>query len=125
MVRRSVLDKIFQEMVNIRYRLDDIENAFSNWNPQPAEVSDSELLVLPDHLRVSYMAVAARGECSATVVSNVTGRCRAIESNYLNQLARMGWLSKRRVSKTMHFRPVSEKMLSKTTEETAGRVRAN
>ena len=94
-VRRSVLDQIFKEMMNIRYRLDDIEKSFSNWNPQPLEVADTELLQLPDHLRRSYLTVASRGECDATVVSNLTGRCRAVESNYLNQLARMGWLNKR------------------------------
>jgi hypothetical protein len=111
MVRRSVLDRIFQEMMNIRYRLDDIEKNFSNWNPQPLEISDAELLLLPDHLRRTYLTVASRGECDATVVSNLTGRCRAVESNYLNQLARMGWLNKRRVSKTINFRPICEKMI--------------
>ncbi len=105
-----MLDKIFQEMLNIRYRLDNIEKNFANWNPQPLEVPDAEILVLPDHLRRTYLSVASRGECDATIVSNQTGRCRAIESNYLNQLARMGWLNKRRVSKTISFRPVSEKL---------------
>jgi hypothetical protein len=111
MVRRSVLDKIFQEMMNIRYRLDDIEKSFSQWNPQPVEVQDVELLELPDHLRRTYLIVASRGECDATVVSNLTGRCRAVESNYLNQLSRMGWLNKRRISKTINFRPISEKVV--------------
>jgi len=114
MVRRSVLDKIFQEMMNIRYRLDDIEKNFSNWNPQPLEVADTELLQLPDHLRRTYLTVTSRGECEATLVSNLTGRCRAVESNYLNQLARMGWLNKRRASKTMHFRPLCEKVVEGT-----------
>lgn len=122
LVRRSVLDKIFQEILNIRYRLDDIENSMSSWNPQPIEVSDSLLLALPDHLRTSYVAVVSRGECDATVVSNLTGRCRAVESNYLNQLARMGWLSKRRSSKTINFRPVSEKILAKTAKTTAKNI---
>jgi len=115
MVRRSILDQIFKEMLNIRYRLDDIENSFSNWKPEPIEVPDLELLQLPDHLRKTYLSVASRGECDATIVSNTTGRCRAIESNYLNQLARMGWLNKRRVTKTIHFRPVSEKIMKTTT----------
>ena len=100
--------------MNIRYRLDDIEKSFSNWNPQPLEVNDTELLELPDHLRQSYLTVASRGECDASVVSNLTGRCRAVESNYLNQLARMGWLNKRRVSKTIHFRPVCEETIRQT-----------
>jgi len=58
MVRRSVLDSIFKEMLNIRYRLDDLEKSFSNWNPQPLEVPDTELLLLPDHLRTTYLTVA-------------------------------------------------------------------
>lgn len=113
-VRRSILDKIFKEMMNIRYRLDDIENSFSNWNPQPLEVPDSELLLLPDHIRKTYLSVASRGECNATIVSNLTGRCRAVESSYLNQLARMGWLNRRRVSKTIYFRLISEKEVKRT-----------
>jgi hypothetical protein len=114
-VRRSVLDKIFKEMMNIRCRLDDIEKSFSNWNPQPLEVPDTEVLQLPDHLRRTYLTVTSRGECEATVVSSLTGRCRAVESNYLNQLTRMGWLNKRRISKTINFRPVSEETPVKTS----------
>ena len=123
-VRRSVLDKIFQEMMHIRYRLDDIEKSFSNWNPQPVEVPDTELLHLPDHLRRTYLTVASRGECDATVVSNLTGRCRAVESNYLNQLARMGWLSKRRNSKTINFRLICEKAIRQTALSNTKRVGA-
>ena len=115
MVRRSILDRIFREMLTMRHRLDDLEKHFSGWNPQPLEIANMELLTLPDHLRKSYTIVAAKGECDATIVSNKTGRCRAIESNYLNQLTRMGWLNKRRVSKTINFRPVTEKTQNKPT----------
>ncbi len=115
MVRRSILDKIFQEMMHIRHRLDDLEKSFSGWSPQPLEVSDAEIWSLPDHLRRTYVTVAKKGECDASVVSNMTGRCRAVESNYLNQLSRMGWLNKRRISKTIHFRLVSEKAVTART----------
>ena len=115
MVRRSALDRIFEEMQQIRYRLDDIESAISSWVPPPLEISESELLSLPDHLRKSYLIVASKGECNATEVSNLTGRCRSIESNYLNQLARMGWLTKRRDSKTIFFCAVPGKVLKETT----------
>lgn len=98
------LDRIFQELLHIRHRLDDIENMFSNWHPQPLHVSESKLFSLPDNLRKTYLAVASRGECDATQVSNLTGRARALESGYLNQLARMGWLIKRRNSKMIYFR---------------------
>jgi hypothetical protein len=108
-VRRSVLDDIFREMVSIRHRLDAIEKNLSGWNPEPLEVPETALLFLPDHLRRTYLTVASHGECDATLVSNFTGRARAAESNCLNQLARMGWLDKRRVSKAIHFRPIAER----------------
>lgn len=95
-------------MLSIRYRLDDLEKNFSNWSPKPLEIADGKLLLLPDHLRKTYLTVVSKGECDATVVSNLTGRCRAVESSYLNQLARMGWLNKRRVAKTISFRAVTE-----------------
>jgi hypothetical protein len=100
-------------MMNVRQRLDNIENSFASWNPKPIEVPESALISLPDHLRKTYVAVANKGECDAIRVSNDTGRCRAIESNYLNQLLRMGWLSKRRVSKVVHFRPICQKQIEK------------
>ena len=107
MAKKSIFEQIFKEMQNIHFRLDDLETSVSGWTPQPLEISESKLISLPDHLRKTYMTVAAKGECSSTIVSNQTGRCRAIESNYLNQLSRMGWLNKRRVSKATHFRVVS------------------
>lgn len=113
MVRRSILEQIFKEIMNVRQRLDDIENYYSKWNPQPIQVSESSLVTLPDHLRKTYVVVATKGECDAIQVSNNTGRCRAIESNYLNQLLRMGWLSKRRISKTVNFRPISQMGMEK------------
>jgi hypothetical protein len=104
-VRRSILESIFKEMMTMRMRLDDIEQNFSSINPPPLPVAHSELISLPDHLRKTFVIVASKGECDAVQVSNMTGRCRAIESNYLNQLSRMGWLNKRRISKAVHFRP--------------------
>jgi len=47
MVRRSVMDKIFKEIMAIRYRLDDMEKNFSNWAPLPMDIPDAELLELP------------------------------------------------------------------------------
>ena len=90
--------------MSIRNRLDDIERMFSNWQPQPLQISESKLLSLPDNLRKTYLIVASEGECNATQVSILTGRTRAIESSYLNQLVRMGWLTKYRDSKTLNFR---------------------
>jgi trehalose-phosphatase len=103
MVRKSALEKILREMQELRYRLDDIEQSISRWKPNSMKISESELLLLPEHLRKTYMTVLSKGECNATQVSNLTGRCRAVESNYLNQLVRTGWMARKRNSKEIHF----------------------
>jgi hypothetical protein len=100
------LDRLYEELKSIRHRLDDIERMFSAQRSQPLNISESVLLSLPDNLRKTYLIVASEGECSATGVSDLSGRCRASESNYLNQLVRMGWLTKRRASKTSQFQAV-------------------
>ena len=119
-----MFDQIFREMRQIRYRLDDIEKSFSNWNPPPLKISPSELFLLPDHLRKTYMTVASKGECNSIRISDLTGRSRAVESCYLNQLVRMGWLTKRRDSKTIYFRVVSDRILKETAmAEAKGQAR--
>jgi len=52
------------------------------------------LLSLPDHLRKSAMTIMKLGKAMAEDVAKETGRARAIESAYLNQLARMGYIKK-------------------------------
>jgi hypothetical protein len=96
-------------MQHIHFRLDDLEKNLSGWSPAPLEISEAKLIALSDHLRKTYMTVASKGECDANGVSNLTGRCRALESNYLNQLCRMGWLNKRKVSKATLFYLAAEK----------------
>ena len=109
MVRRSIFDKIFREMQSIHFRLDDLERSLSGWSPAPMDIPEAKLIALSDHLRKTYMTVASKGECDANGVSGLTGRCRALESNYLNQLCRMGWLNKRKVSKSTLFYLAVEK----------------
>ena len=121
MVRRSVFDRILREIREIHYRLDDIENSISSWNPRPLEIPEPELLSLPDHLRKTYVTVASKGEPTATEVSNLTGRCRSIESNYLNQLVRLGWLTRRRNSKNVFFRLASRKAVKEKNPANLGK----
>ena len=119
LVRKSAFDRIFEEMRQIRYRLDDVEEAISGLSPKPLEISDSELFLLPDHLRKTYLTVMSKGKngASATEAANLTGRCRAMESNYLNQLSRMGWLTKHRDSKTARFSLISKEMLKERLQK--------
>jgi hypothetical protein len=120
-----VFEKIFKEMQAIHFRLDDLEKSLSNWRPQPLEITESELFSLPDHLRRTYMLVASKGECDATQTSNLTGRCRALESNYLNQLTRMGWLNKRKASKTTIYSLAQEKPLENLIIKKASHANTN
>jgi DNA-binding MarR family transcriptional regulator len=117
-VRKSSIDRIFQEIQQVRYRLDDIEAALSKRNPSSLEISESKLLSLPDNLRRTYLIVASKGECSATQVSDLTGRSRPVESCYLNQLVRMGWLTRRRDSKTVNFCVISEEVFKGRSRHT-------
>ncbi|MCD6248359.1 MAG: hypothetical protein J7J17_02800 [Hadesarchaea archaeon] len=61
------------------------------------------LLSLPDHLRKTALAMIKFGKAMAEDVAKETGRSRAIESAYLNQLVRMDYLSKKRVKKRVYF----------------------
>jgi len=63
------------------------------------------LMELPNHLRETMLAVMALGEGTATDVSEQTGKSRATESDYLNQLARMGFLKRSYSSKKIYFSP--------------------
>jgi len=61
------------------------------------------LLTLPDHLRKTAMAVGELGSATADEVATQTGRTRAAESDYLNQLVKMGYLKKERKGRTVFF----------------------
>jgi len=61
------------------------------------------LMELPNHLRESMLAIIALGEATALDVSKQTGKSRASESDYLNQLFRMRYLKKRKRDRTAIF----------------------
>ena len=61
------------------------------------------LLSLPDHLRKSAMAISELKEATASQVSEKTGRVRAAESDYLNQLVSQGYLKKKRKGHDVYF----------------------
>ena len=61
------------------------------------------LLSFPDHLRKSAMVIMKLGKAMAEDVAKETGRARAIESAYLNQLARMGYIKKKREIRRVYF----------------------
>jgi len=63
----------------------------------------STLASLPKHLKKTASTIAAMGEATAEQVSAKTGRTRAAESDYLNQLASRGFLKKQRKKREVYF----------------------
>jgi len=61
------------------------------------------LLSFPDHLRKSAMTIMNLSQAMAEDVAKETGRTRAIESAYLNQLVRMGYVKKERKGRRVYF----------------------
>lgn len=61
------------------------------------------LLSLPDHLRKTATVLCSLREATADEVAERTGRARAVESSYLNQLVRMGYLKKERRGRRVLF----------------------
>jgi hypothetical protein len=65
------------------------------------------LLSLPDHLRKTATVVSSLGVATAEEIAEGTSRARAVESGYLNQLVRMGYLKKEREGRRVLFSVVS------------------
>ena len=96
-------EQIYKELFEIRHRLEEIDKKLAA-RVEPVSVPRSKLFFLPNHLRSTYLTVASKGECCAVDVSCSTGKSRAIESCYLNQLVHMGWLRKRKDKRQTVFR---------------------
>lgn len=71
--------------------------------PEDSPLDVTTLLSLPDHLRKSALALANLAEATATDLSKETGRVRAVESDYLNQLVAMGLIKKKRKGRDVYF----------------------
>ena len=71
--------------------------------PENMPLDVTTLLSLPDHLRKSALALATLREATATDLSKETGRVRAVESDYLNQLVSMGLVKKKRKGRDVYF----------------------
>lgn len=111
-----MLEKVLEALRSIVERLDEVCSKLAEvvegqrelverlkMGEVPKALDVLSLLELPDHLRKTAMALAKMGEGTAEDVARATGRERAVESAYLNQLARMGYVKKRRVGRKVVF----------------------
>jgi hypothetical protein len=106
----EILNKINKNLEEINVKLgtlikstEDLEKA-SREGSKNLEVLDvMTLLSLPDHLRKTAMILSRLSRATAGQVSNESGRARAVESSYLNQLVVMGHLKKTREGRVVYF----------------------
>lgn len=99
------LEKLLIDIRNMLRRLDqklDRLEVRSHAARSPGFVPGT-LMSLPEHLRKSMEEIAILGQATAQQVSEKTGRSRAAESDYLNQLVHRGYLKKQRKGKEMVF----------------------
>lgn len=79
----------------------------------------SLLLSLPDHLRMTMEVVKELGRVTSEHVAQRTLRAKSLESSYLNQLTRLGYLRKQRVSRKIFFSLCERSASQELTEATA------
>ncbi len=102
------LDNRIDDLVNTQYASPQRAEADALL-PGKAEVDGMSstdiytLLSLPDHLRKTVIALRGRGEATAAEIAKETGRARAVESGYLNQLYTMRYVKKKRKGRSVHF----------------------
>jgi len=108
----DLLKKMNRNMETISRKLDrliDVQRPSGQMLRQGTTLPDdmpldvTTLLSLPDHLRKSALALSTLREATATDLSKETGRVRAVESDYLNQLVSMGLVKKKRKGRDVYF----------------------
>lgn len=100
------LRSIEAEIHELRRRVDRLEAAAQITAKPPTAADDS--LRLPDSLRKTMATIAQLREAPAEAIAEQTHRTRGMESIYLNQLARMGYIQKIKRGRRIHFRALSK-----------------
>lgn len=109
-----LMSKESDDLADIRKKLVEIDRKLDqllrnqSWSKRgktlhKREVVPTTLASLPEHLKETALAIATMGRATAAQVAVETGRSRAAESDYLNQLASRGFLKKERKGREMHF----------------------
>jgi len=99
----KAMDKKLEKVVHTQTLLLESLSKPKPEEPKRTPIDVDALLNLPDHLRKSAMAVGELGSATAEQVGAQTGKTRAAESDYLNQLVKMGYLEKTRKGRSVVF----------------------
>jgi len=100
--RASELKEIKRSLSEIDKKVDELIKLHSTQRTTRESVPNT-LGSLPRHLQETARTIATLGEGTAENVADKTGRTRAAESDYLNQLASRGFLRKERKGRKTHF----------------------
>ncbi len=92
------------ELKEIKRRLSEIDRKLDEVLTIHSRIRSQTISSLPDHLKKTAAAITDLGEATAERVAVNTGRVRAAESDYLNQLASRGLVKKERRGKEVYFR---------------------
>ena len=98
-----LLKEIRDTLRGLDQRLDRLEMRSYTPSSATSRFVPGTLASLPEHLRKSMEVIAMFGKATAQQVAEKTGRSRAAESDYLNQLGDRGFLKKQRRGKEMVF----------------------
>jgi len=99
----SDLGKKLDNLIELQ-RKHSMKGGFENSESASTLPFDVDSIVsLPDHLMKTALVVAKLEKGTALEVSRETGRARAAESDYLNQLVSMGYLKKKRSMRKVVF----------------------
>ncbi len=96
--------RLLEKIIDMLERKPRVSETPENYGQLTEYLDAITLLSLPDHLRRTAIALAKLGgEATAEEVSRETGRARAVESAYLNQLVAMGYIAKKRKGRKVYF----------------------
>lgn len=102
--------KVEEKLRRIEERLEALEKVLSRSNAKSpskttaVSISIKDLLALPDSLRKTMIAIQGLKEATTKEVAENTDRTRSVETIYLNQLVRIGYLTKQRRGRKIYFK---------------------
>ncbi len=101
-------DALLDRIKRLEERLDVVEKTLQlrdlPTTSTTISLSQKDLLALPSSLQKTMLAIQELQEATSTGVSKETGRARSVETIYLNQLARLGYLNKERKGRKIFFK---------------------
>ncbi len=106
-------EEVLERIKKIEERLDNLERIMKNVEAFPTRESQKlslksinmkDLLALPTSLQKTMLTIQELEEATATRVAEETGRDRTVETIYLNQLMRLGFLTRERRGRKVYFK---------------------